>query len=96
MAELSDEIHKIKETFETSMEELRQKREELALQVKLGSMEAREDWEALEHKMRDLETKWHQFQSKAGLHESAENLGAAMKILGTELKNGYQRLKGAL
>lgn len=96
MAELGDGIHKLKETFEVSMEELRQKREELALQIKLGSMEAREDWEGLEHKMRDLETKWHQFQSEAGLHESAENLGAAMKILGAELKNGYERLKSAL
>lgn len=96
MAKLSDDIHKIKANMEESMQELKQKREELALQIKLGSMEAREEWEKLEHKMKEMERHWHQFQVEAGFDESAEKVGAAMKALGAELKSGYDRLKDAL
>lgn len=96
MVNLSEDYQKIKDSLETSMAELKQKREELALQIKLGSMEAREEWEKLEHKMKKMDRHWHQFQVEAGLSDSAEKVGDAMKSLGAELKSGYDRLKSAL
>lgn len=96
MVKMSDDIQKIKDSMEASLAELKQKREELALQIKLGSMEAREEWDKLEHKMKDMDRHWHQFQVEAGLGDSAEKIGSAMKALGTELKSGYDRLKEAL
>lgn len=72
-----------------TIEELKQKRDELALQVRLGSMEAKDEW-------KKLEAKWNEFSAKARLDQSAEGVGAALQDLGDELTKGYQRLKKAL
>lgn len=96
MIDVNVSLEMIKDGLKETLEELRQKREELAVQMKLGSMEARDEWEELEEKMQEMERKWHQFQLEAELNETAEGIGAAMKLLGSELKKGYQRLKDAL
>ena len=70
-------------------EELKQKRDELKLQIHLGSKEAQQEWEK-------LEAKWDDFSAKAKLEESAESVGSALGLLGDELKQGYDRLKKAL
>lgn len=71
------------------MAELKQKRDELALQIHLGSKEAQQQWE-------ELEDQWNEFAAKARLQESAEDIGAAASGLGDELAKGYDRLKKAL
>ena len=71
------------------VEELKQKRDELAVQVKLGSMEAKQEWE-------ELEKKFEEFATKAGLGETASGVGSAASALGDELKKGYERLTKAL
>lgn len=96
MVDVNMSIEMIKDSLEETFEELKQKREELAIQVKLGSMEARDEWEELEEKMQDMERKWHQFQQEVDLSETAESIGTAMKLLGSEIKNGYRKLKDAL
>ena len=68
---------------------LKQKRDELAVQIKLGSMEAKQEWE-------ELEAKFNEFSSKAQLEESAEGVKQALTSLGDELKKGYERLTKAL
>ena len=69
--------------------ELKQKRDELELQIHLGSQEAKQEWE-------ELEAKWTDFFEKAKLEESAEGVGSAVNLLSEELKQGYERLKKAL
>lgn len=64
-------------------------RDEIALQIELGSMEAREQWEP-------LEKKWNDFQNKAKLEQSADAISDALSLLGDELSNGYKKLKAAL
>jgi hypothetical protein len=64
-------------------------RDEAKVQAHLGSMEAREEWEA-------LETKWNHFAAQARLHESAEGIGSAVEAVGRELLSAYQRLAKAL
>lgn len=96
MSDLSDGFEDFKETLAESIDDLRKKREELAVQIKLGSMEARDEWEELEQKMHELEGKWHQFQMEAGLEDTAKSIGTAMQLLGSELKSGYERIKSAL
>jgi len=68
---------------------LQRARDELKVQVELGAMEARDEWEKLERE-------WDHFEAKAGLEKSAENVSAAVQALGDELHAGYQRLKNAL
>ena len=70
-------------------QELQDLRDELELKIHLASMESKEEWEK-------LEAKWEKFSSSAHLEETAENVGAALKLLGNEIKEGYHRLKKAL
>jgi len=70
-------------------EELKQLRDELRLQIYLGSMELQEEWEK-------LEKKWSEFRRKAELQKTAEGLEQVSMDLGAELKLAYQRLSKAL
>ena len=50
-------------------------RDELELQIHLGSKDAQQEWEA-------LESKWIDFASRTGLDETAEDVGSALDLLG--------------
>jgi hypothetical protein len=71
------------------IEELKQARDELRLQIHLGSKELQDEWAK-------LEPKWNEFLKEADLEESAERLGAATRSLGEELKQAYERVRSAL
>lgn len=69
--------------------DLKKLRDETELKMHLASMEAKQEWQA-------LDAKWQKFSSRAGLEDSAESVGDALELLGEELKKGYKRLKLAL
>ena len=75
--------------FDDLVEYLKQKRDELRLQMHLASKEAKDEWEELEEKMDD-------FRAKARLGETGEGVGKALGQLGNELKQGYARLWKAI
>lgn len=69
--------------------ELKQKRDELALQIHLGSKEAQDEWA-------ELEKKWEEFSAEAKLEKSAGDIGDAVSALGGELKSAYDRIRKAM
>ena len=69
--------------------ELKRMRDELALQIHLGTKEAQDEWA-------ELEEKWEKFSADAKLEASAGEIGAAVGNLGDELKTAYERIKKAL
>ncbi len=71
------------------LEDLKQKRDELRVQIHLGSKEAQEEWEELEEKMK-------RFSERAQLERTGEDVGEALGNLGHEIKAGYQRLWKAI
>ena len=75
--------------FDDLIEELKQKRDELRVQMNLASMELKDEWEELEAKMED-------FTSKARLGETGEGVGKALGELGSEIKLGYERIMQAI
>ena len=75
--------------FDDLVDELKQKRDELLLQIHLGSKEAQDEWQDLEKKMQD-------FTSRAELGKTGEGLGEALGQLGDELKRGYERIRDAI
>ncbi len=75
--------------FEDLLADLKQKRDELRLQMHLASKEAQDEWEELEEKMQE-------FSSRAELGKTSEGLGDALGKLGQELKLGYKRLRNAI
>jgi vacuolar-type H+-ATPase subunit D/Vma8 len=66
-------------------EDLKQKRDELRLQMHLASKEAKDEWDELEEKMEE-------FSEKAKLDETGQGVGKALGQLGHEIKLGYERL----
>ncbi len=75
--------------IENMIEALKQRRDELRVQMHLASKEARDEWEELEEKMQD-------FTEKARLRETSQGLGKALSQVGEELKSGYDRIRQAL
>ncbi len=75
--------------FDDIVDELKQKRDELRVQIHLASKEVQEEWSELEGKM-------EQFTSKASLGETGEGVGKALGQLGHEIKLGYERVRDAI
>jgi len=75
--------------FDDLIEELKQKRDELRVQVNLASREAKDEWEELDEKM-------DKFLARADLRTTGEGVGDALEKLGEELKLGYKRLWRAI
>lgn len=83
-----------KDWLDKLVDELKQERDELRVRVHLAKMEASDEWEELEEKMDKLETK-AKVVGKATA-ESAEDIGAAMKTLGREIRDGFKKVAGKL
>jgi vacuolar-type H+-ATPase subunit D/Vma8 len=75
--------------FDDMVADLKQKRDELRLQIHLASKEAQDEWEGLEEKMQE-------FTSRAEIEKTSEGLGDALGKLGEELKLGYRRIRNAM
>ena len=78
------------------IEELKQKRDEIRVQINLASKEIKDEWEDLEEKMEDFAGKAKQFSDDAKLKETGEGIGDAFGQLGSELKRGYDRIREAI
>jgi hypothetical protein len=75
--------------FDDLISELKQKRDELRVQIHLATKEAQDEWQDLEEKMDD-------FVSRADLGRTGEGIGEALEKLGGELKLGYERIRDAI
>lgn len=82
--------------FDDLIEELKQRRDELRVQIHLASKEIKDDWDELEEKMDDFSGKARQFSEDAKLKETGAGIGEALKQLGGELKKGYERIRDAM
>ncbi len=82
--------------FDDLIDELKQKRDELRVQLHLGTKEAKDEWEELEDKMEEFTAKAKEFAQDAGIRETGEGVGEALGQLGGEIKKGYERLLGAI
>ena len=82
--------------FDDIIEELKQKRDELRLQVHLASKEIKEEWDELEKKMEDFSGSARQFSEDAKLKGTGSGIGDPLKQLGGELNRGYERIRDAM
>lgn len=82
--------------FDDLVEELKQKRDELRVQINLASREAKDEWQELEEKMEEFTSKAKRFADDAKIKESGAAVGDALGQLGAELKKGYERLREAI
>ena len=73
------------------IEELRQVRDELKVQVHLAKAEATDLWHETEAKWQHLRSQLDKIENGAG--DAAKDVGAAAMLAAEEIKNGYERLR---
>lgn len=78
-------------TFEKILEEIKEQRDALRLQMHLGTMEAKEQ-------LGKLEDRYYEFRDKYGpsresINEATEETWETVKAVGNELKSGFERIR---
>jgi len=73
------------------MEELKQGRDELKLQIHLAKAEAADLWHETEEKWRRLRSQLDNIENGAG--DTSKDVGAAAILAAEEIKRGYKRLR---
>lgn len=72
-----------------TIKELRQEADELRVKVHLAKMDASDEWKDLEAKLVKLEAKAKELGTVTA--ESAKDIGAAAKLLGEEIRDGFKK-----
>ena len=75
--------------FSNLIEDLKRTRDEIKLKIHLGSKDLQTEWS-------EIEKRWEDFERKADLDRSAKDVGDALQILGSELRDAFQRVRKAL
>jgi hypothetical protein len=75
--------------LDTLLADLKQKRDELRVQMNLASKDMEDEWG-------EFEGKWSEFMRKADLEATGKGLSESTEKLGEEIKLGYQRILAAL
>ena len=83
-----------KGAFDEIIQDLKQMRDEIEVQLHLASADARDEWAK-------LEKKWEHLRARADVvggaaEQTADNVGDALGLVADELKKGYRRIKGLL
>ena len=87
---MSDERSIIEETIA----KLKQQRDELALQIHLGSMEAKEEYENAKEKLDQMTRDYDPL--KEAVEESASNVYSAIRLVGDEVMTSFERVRKSL
>lgn len=83
-------MNDINENINELLNDLKQQRDELELKLKLAKLEANEEWLKLESKLENLEAKAQEIGNATV--EASEDIGAAVKILGEEILEGFKKI----
>ena len=84
MSEIKDRLH-------GEYEKLKQRRDELRVQVDLGKKEAQDAWDELEGKWEQLEGRFKVLARES--KDAAGEVAAAAEVLLGEVKDGFARLR---
>jgi len=84
----------MRERLREMLEKLEQERDELKVRAHLGKAEAREEWEKMEGRIAELRSRVDRAGDEAG--DVMEDVGAAAKLLGEEIREGFTRIRKSL
>jgi len=79
-----------KDWIDELLEDLKEQRDELRIRAHLAKLEASDEWEDLEKKLEKLESKARAAGKAAA--DSGEDVGAALRLLGQEIKQGFKNI----
>lgn len=84
----------LRKDYDTLADRLKTERDELNVQMHLASADLRDEWHILEDRWDDFQHKLKRANRAAS--ESADEIGAALELLGQELKEGYKNIRKAM
>lgn len=76
------------------LSDLKQQRDELQVKLHLAKLDAGDEWDELGSKLSKLETKVNQVGSVTA--EASQDIGAAVKLLGEEIRDGFKKISKQL
>lgn len=76
------------------LEKLEQERDELRVRLHLGKAEAKAEWDKLDARIAEMRGRLDRAGDEAG--EVMEDVGAAAKLLGEEIRSGFDRVRRML
>jgi hypothetical protein len=84
----------MRERLKETLERLEQERDELRVRLHLGKAEAREEWAKLDARIGELRGRLDRAGDEAG--DVMDDVGEAAKLLGEEIRTGFERLRRML
>ncbi len=83
-----------KDMIQSLIHRLKQERDELALKIHLGQKDMTDEWNRLQDRLAQLNERFAPLKGAAA--ESAEGVWESLKLLGEEVKNGFERIRKSL
>ena len=87
---MSDSRNFVAETISS----LKQQRDELALQIHLGKAEAKDEWNRLEERLRELAKQYEPL--KDAVEDTSSEVFSGLKLVAEEIRAGFQRIRKSL
>jgi predicted nuclease with TOPRIM domain len=84
----------MKDKLQEMLEKLEQERDELRLRLHLGKAEVKEEWDKLDGRIAELRGRLDRAGDEAG--EVMEDVAAAARLLGDEIRLGFDRVRKTL
>ncbi|TWT79593.1 hypothetical protein CA13_09970 [Planctomycetes bacterium CA13] len=73
---------------------LKHERDELKLQMHLGTKELQDQWDSLDRKFDSLDERYTPIKEAVG--ESADDVYEAVKLVASEIRSGFDRIRKCL
>ena len=87
-------LNKEETELDYMVQALKQKRDEIRVQIHLGKQEARDEWERLEAKWFDLQSKLRYIRQASS--KTAKGVLQIAQRIATEVEEGYKKMKESL
>jgi SMC interacting uncharacterized protein involved in chromosome segregation len=84
------DMNDIKVHIEEMLNELKQERDELRVRLHLAKLESSEEWQKLEAKLGKFESKAKGLGDATA--DASREMGAAVKLLGEEIRDGFKKI----
>ena len=88
-------MSEVKKTFiEELISDLKQQRDEIRVKLHLGGQELKDEWEKLDDQLNQLNHRFDPLRDAVG--ETAEDVWDSFKLVGGEIKEGFNRIRNSL
>jgi NTP pyrophosphatase (non-canonical NTP hydrolase) len=84
----------MRDKLRDTLEKLERERDELRVRLHLGKAEAKEEWDKLDGRIAELRSRLDRAGGEAG--DVMEDVAAAAKLLGDEIRLGFDRVRRML